>query len=31
LPAEFDVNVIAHCPLALVFAPALVQLPVGAL
>jgi hypothetical protein len=27
----FDVNVIVHCPLAFVFAPALVQLPVGAL
>ena len=30
LPVVFDVNVIAHWPLASVFAPAFVQVPVGA-
>src|SRR6266545_3966931 len=30
VPAVLDVNVIVHCPLASVFAPALVQVPVGA-
>ena len=29
-PAEFDVNVIVHCPAAFVFAPAVVHVPVGA-
>jgi hypothetical protein len=30
LPAVADVNVTVHCPAASVFAPAFVQVPVGA-